>query len=146
MRNSLLLIALASLLAFQPGPVNAEGTFKQAVADYNAGKYREALDAFNGFKAKYPDNALTHYYLALCHQALNHQSQAKAEYEWVSAKGDSTLKAHAAAGLKQISGLKMQVGSPSASVQPSQLPPGNQPAAAGGATKVKKVFEFYADW
>lgn len=146
MRNALLLIVLASLLAFQPGTAYAQDAFERALLNYNAGRYQVALDGFSGIRAKYPDNALVHYYLALCHQALNHQSEARSEFEFVSARGNAKLRANAAAGLQQISRLRSQIGvSRPVSKQPSKLPSENKPAVPP-PSKVKRIIEFYADW
>jgi len=95
----------------------------QAVADYNAGKYGQAATAFESLKKQYPNNALTHYYLALSRQAMGQMDKARVEYQWVSQYGDASLKGLAAQGLARLSGGR--------SAQPG---------------KVRKILEFYADW
>lgn len=142
MKRSLILATVFLLSAL---PAQSASTFKQAVELYNAGKYAQALQEFNTWKAKSPNNALTRYYLALCHQAMNHKTEARAEYQWVSSYGDPTLKGHAAKGLAQLGAMSTSYsGASSAPVVAS----GGQTAApaAPAPSKVKKILEFYADW
>jgi tetratricopeptide (TPR) repeat protein len=137
-------LILATLIFFCGQPGHCAPTFKEAVSDYNAGKYALALQQFNAWKAKSPNNALTRYYLALCHQALNHKTEARAEYQWVSSYGDPTLKSHAAKGLAQLGVMSAGSGSSSA---PAVTNPGqNAPPVASGPSRVKRILEFYADW
>jgi outer membrane protein assembly factor BamD (BamD/ComL family) len=125
MKQHFVVTALASLLiAALPAMSAPANLYAQAVADYNAGKYGQAATEFETIKAQYPNNALTHYYLALCRQALGHLDKAKQEYQWVSQYGDASLKGLANQGMARLSGAKT-------------------PAAAG---KVRKILEFYADW
>ena len=114
----------------------APGSFEQAVADYSAGHYSRALSEFQSCKTSFPSNTMVHYYLALCHQGLNHVDEAKSEYQWVMANGDSRLKAVAAKGFAQLSNARTSVAyAPTSSAA--------QPAAS---SKLKKIIEFYADW
>lgn len=115
---------LASLLLAVIPAMAAPNLYAQAVADYNAGKYGQAASAFETLKNQYPNNALTHYYLALSRQALGQMNKAREEYQWVSQYGDASLKGLATQGLARLSGK-------SGSAQPG---------------KVKKILEFYADW
>jgi uncharacterized protein YkwD len=100
---------LASLLSFSIGLAVLAGpvSFQQAVSDYNAGKYSLALSEFESYKSAYPNYAQVHYYLALCHQSLNHVDKARAEYQWVAERASGSLKPLAAAGL---AGLSKSVG------------------------------------
>lgn len=141
MKKWLLLSAVMLCLAAQSAGLCAP-SFKQAVADYNAGHYAQALSAFTAIKAASPNNALTRYYLALCNQAMNRKSEAKAEYQWVSTYGDPTLKSHAAKGLAQLGATSASSG------MPTQVSSGGGPvkAAAAVPTKVKKVLKFWAVW
>jgi tetratricopeptide (TPR) repeat protein len=133
--------ALASLLFAVIPAISAPNLYSQAVADYNAGKYGQAASEFERVKAQYPNNALTHYYLALCRQALGHFDKARQEYEWVSQYGDAGLKGLAAQGLSRMSGVKTSVSyGATASGSPSA---GSRPPAV---TKIRKILEFYADW
>lgn len=119
--------ALAALLiAALPAMSAPANLYAQAVADYNAGKYGQAATAFETIKAQYPNNALTHYYLALCRQALGQFAKARQEYEWVSQYGDASLKGMAAQGMSRLSGSKS--------------------SGTITAGKVRKILEFYADW
>lgn len=138
--------ALASLLiAALPAMSAPANLYAQAVADYNAGKYGQAASEFETIKAQYPNNALTHYYLALCRQALGHFDKARQEYEWVSQNGDASLKGLAAQGMSRMSGVKTSVsssGGATHTASATQAPSNRPPAGA----KVKKILEFYADW
>ncbi len=138
--------ALASLLiAAAPAMSAPANLYAQAVADYNAGKYGQAATEFETIKAQYPNNALTHYYLALCRQALGHFDKARQEYEWVSQYGDASLKGLAAQGLSRMSGVKTSASgasSSSSAASATQVASNRPPAGA----KVRKILEFYADW
>src|SRR5271163_4365483 len=61
----------------------AAPSFQEAVAQYNSGKYAQAVSSLEVVKASYPNNALVHYYMALSQQAIGHLTQAKEEYQWV---------------------------------------------------------------
>ncbi len=125
MKQHFVVTALASLvIAALPAMSAPANLYAQAVADYNSGNYGKAAGKFETLKASYPNNALTHYYLALCRQALGHLDKAKQEYQWVSQYGDASLKGLANQGMSRLSGS-------------------SSPVAAG---KVKKILEFYADW
>lgn len=139
-----LVIAISIWLAVQP-PAHSAPSFKDAVAAYNAGKYAQALQDFSAFKASSPNNVLTRYYLALCHQALNHTSQAKEEYNFVLSYGDPTLKGYASKGLAQMSGLRSQSSSQASSAV-IKSGGGSVGQQAPAPTKVRKVIEFYTDW
>lgn len=122
------------------GPVS----FQQAVADYTAGKYNQAESELEGYKRAYPTNAMVHYYLALCKQAMGHLESAKAEYLWVSQNGDARLKGMAQAGFDQLSKVRS---SNSSAVAATPAAATTAPATTQIASaKVKKIIEFYADW
>ncbi len=124
------------------GPVS----FQQAVADYTAGKYSQADSELEGYKRAYPTNAMVHYYLALCKQALGHLESAKAEYLWVTQYGDARLKGMAQAGFDQLSKARTSTSS-SVAAAPTTAPAAAPSAAPQIASaKVKKIIEFYADW
>lgn len=144
MRKNHVAVALASLLVAVLPAISAPNLYAQAVADYNAGKYGQAASEFESVKAQYPNNALTHYYLALCRQALGHFEKARQEYEWVSQNGDANLKSLAAQGLTRMSGVKTSVSSGSSTRTASESPAAGSRPPAGA--KVRKILEFYADW
>ncbi len=130
--------------------VQAAPTFQQAMADYSNGKYALALSEFQAFKVSYPNNALVHYYVALCQQALGRIDQAKLEYKWVLDSRDANLSAKAATGLAQLSSARL-TGSGGSSASSSSSQAAVAPVASGGGQKiamgkVKKVIEFWADW
>lgn len=138
---SVRLAMLAGLICVQQ-TLAAPVSFQQAVKDYSAGQYALALSEFEPYKASNPNNALVRYYIALCHQGMNHFSQAKTEFEWVAAHGDPKLAAMAKAGFEQLSRIN------SGSSRGTAI--ASAPTAVGGSTKpaakVKKIIEFYADW
>lgn len=146
MRRALILTTLALLLMMPSGL--AAPSFNQAVAEYNAGKFPQALSNFNTIKASYPNNPLLRYYIAMCHQQMGHISDAKAEYTFVTLHGDSNLVRLASIAINQLSGLgpKNSAVSVSASNRPPQQGPGAGGPSAPQASKVKKILEFYADW
>ncbi len=142
MKKRLFLPAIVALIiGAQTAASAAAVTFAQAVQDYNSGKFSLALSEFSTISQRYPSNVLTHYYMALCHQSLNHISQAKIEYQFVVASGDAKLKAHAN---KALTALSYTGGSSYATATPASSGAGGP--SANGVTKVKKVIEFYADW
>jgi tetratricopeptide (TPR) repeat protein len=135
---AVLTISVAALQS----PAMSQASFQQAVQDYNSGKYGRALSEFKSMEASYPNNALTHYYIALCEQTVGHLEQARAEFRWVIANGNSQLKAMATTGLNQLANAKTQVSyAPSATASAPASPTSTAPKA-----KVKKILEFYADW
>ncbi len=146
MKKHFLANALASLLIVALPAMSAPANqYAQAVADYNAGRYGQAATQFETIKASYPNNALTHYYLALCRQALGHFDRARQEYEWVSQYGDASLKGLAAQGMARMSGVRTSsssAGSGSRTASATQSPSTRPPAGA----KIRKILEFYADW
>jgi tetratricopeptide (TPR) repeat protein len=135
-------------LTILTGAVTAGPSFQQGIADYKAGRYQQALNTFKTFAASYPNNALVHYYLAMSHQAVGHIAQAKQEYQAAILYGDAGLKQQATTGLNQLSKANTQIAysAPSASA-PSA---GGGRVSPGGSSqpksKVRKIYEFYADW
>lgn len=147
MKRWLIFCTFSLWLASQPLGFCAP-TFKGAVEAYNSGKYAAALQDFKVFKASSPNNVLTRYYLALCHQAMNHTSEAREEYQFVSSYGDPTLKSHALKGLAQLGSMRSSSSGTSVAMSGGYSGGSAKPTtpAAPAATKVKKIFEFYADW
>lgn len=131
-------LILASIFCGVYQPEARANGFQQAVLEYNQGHYTSALSEFQTFKRAYPNNALVRYYLALCHQALNHIDEAKAEYEWVGANAPADLAGKAKMGLSRLSGVRTSVAFSGSSGA----------AASSGASqeKVRRILEFYADY
>jgi len=126
----------------------AAPSFQEAVADYQAGRYAQALGKLEAVKAAYPSNALVHYYVALCQQAVGHIEQAKVEYQWVISSRDPKLAPMATTGLSQLSGVRVS-GSGGGSSSGSSSPTMAAPAGGGAKTanaKVSKILEFWATW
>lgn len=119
----------------------APDAYQKAKGDYDSKNYAAALTQFKALAAAYPRNALCHYYLALCHQALGHVPQAKQEFQVVQQLDRGSLGQYAAQGMRQLSGASSASGSGAIAI-----------ASAGGASstqarsKVRKIYEFYADW
>lgn len=143
-----LLLASGCVLLMGTGAQAEQLTFQGAIAEYKAGKYREALSMFRAFNATSPNNATVHYWMALCHHQLGHIEQAKQEYQAVVASGDPRLKPMAEAGLGKVSGVRTS-GSGSSFSSSSVTSTSNssvKPSQTSSAQKAKKVIEFYADW
>lgn len=108
--------------SFQPA-LAAPDVFSTAKSKYEKKDYQGALNDFKALSAKYPNNALCHYYMALCNQCLTRVSEAKREYQWVMDNDRGSLSRQAATGLNQLSGGKPSVGG-----------------------QVKTVLDFYTTW
>jgi thiol-disulfide isomerase/thioredoxin len=101
----------------------APDNFSAAKSKYEKKDYQGALNDFKALSAKYPNNALCHYYMALCNQCLARVAEAKREYQWVMDNDRGSLSRQAASGLNQLSGGKPSVGG-----------------------QVKMVLDFYTTW
>lgn len=148
-KGSLGLSTLISLgiLFWQFSPALAAPSFPQAKADYESGKYSQALATFQALSATYPTNALVHYYMALCHQNLGHMGQAKAEYQIVVSSGQPQLVPMAAKGLATLAGARSSSSTGSSSSASSSAPSHESSTGSKVAMgKVKKVLEFWAEW
>jgi hypothetical protein len=130
---------VAAVLSIATGSaVRAESAFDAAVKTYKTGNYRQALAQFMTLKKAYPGNATVHYYLALCHQGAGHVSQAKAEYEWLIANDNTSIRPMAERALQQLGG---GVAASSSRSGQSSL---SLPASAQRA-KVQTILEFYVE-
>ncbi len=163
-KTAVLLALLLSLTTIVPAQA-AQSDCSQAVADFNARRYKRAFTQFKSLAEKYPDNEVVHYYLALCHQAMGRMSQAKAEYKWILEHGSTKLKSHARKGISQIGQTAAAEGSSIQTTQTAQAElasgTGSQSADSAPAQadakktsakqapsqgKVARVIGFYADW
>jgi thiol-disulfide isomerase/thioredoxin len=155
---SLLLLSITPVPGFTAAP-----SFQSAIADYNAGKYTVALNEFKQFEARYPTNAMSHYYLALCYQSVGDRTNARNEFNMTNQYGDATLKGYAQKALAFLGGSGSSGGSGgssgSAGSGGSGSSSGGAPAIAismhdltsgaissGKTSKVSEVLEFYTDW
>jgi len=118
-------------------------SFQQAVNDYKVGNFAKALPELQAYGLQYPDNALVHYYIGLCHQGLNHLDQAKKEFQWVSEHGDVRLRPLAQAGLQRLSRVNTHITYGSRGGVSSTSVLANAPQTNN---KIRRVIEFYADW
>jgi thiol-disulfide isomerase/thioredoxin len=119
-------------------------SFGQAQKEYASGNYAKALQYFSSFAQVYPTNALTHYYMAMCHQQMGHSIQAKQEYGLTNQYGDANLKAMSTKALQALSGGS---GSGSSSSTGSVVAAaGSTAGASRSGGKVAKILKFYADW
>lgn len=149
MSKKFVLMTAAVVAACSLAPAfSAPASFQQAQADYNAGRYAQALAEFQPYAAKYPGNPLVRYYVGLCHLALNHKPEARQEFQFVSTCSDSKLAAQARSGLAQLDKLGGAIASAATPAATPQSAPagGSQQAAPQPKGKLKKVIEFYADW
>lgn len=136
--------------------------FDQAIADYKAHRYSQAIAAFQTISSKYPGDAKSHYYMGLCYQGLNQMTLAKQHYQWVVAYSkDASLKSYSQSALAQLGRYPTSVaGSPTVSSSSSSagrsgsVPAlGNllagMPGVAGAAPKISgrlKVIDFSTSW
>jgi tetratricopeptide (TPR) repeat protein len=137
------------ILFWQFSPALAAPSFPQAKADYESGKYSQALATFQTLSATYPTNALVHYYMALCHQNLGHMGQARAEYQIVVSSGQPQLVPLAAKGLATLAGARSSTSSSSGSSSSASFSAPSHESSTGSKVamgKVKKVLEFWAEW
>src|SRR5262249_42713475 len=93
-------------LAVKPGArVNPQtaAALKLAIADYNQGKYKDAVVKLEDVDKNGLCNDRTHYNIALCYQCMNQTVLAKMHYLWVLKNGsDPTLKAYSQSEYSQI--------------------------------------------
>jgi thiol-disulfide isomerase/thioredoxin len=131
----LVVLLLLVFLAVRPG-ASQPVSFNRAVQDYKDGKYSLALSELEAYKSAYPNNALVHYYIALCQQSLNHIDKAKTEFEWVATRS-GPYQSMAQTGLQQLSGSHATTTTAGAvqSVPTSTT-----------ASKVRRAIDFYTDW
>jgi thioredoxin-like negative regulator of GroEL len=154
-------------------PVMASPEEDAAVQLYKDGKYGPALAAFEAADKKQPRKPLTHYYIALCCQALNQVARAAQEYKWVADNcGPGSLKTAALKGIDSVqrykSGRDSQVAASAANAEAAAAKkatdaapgttattgkaakPGDKATAAApakpGDSKVKKVLAFAQSW
>ncbi len=136
------------LILIQTQPAFAGSTgFEQAVQNYKARKFPQALAGFRNELRSRPSDPMTHYYMALCYQGMNQISLAKQEYQIVMAGNDPRLKNYAASGLTQLGQYKSTYSGYSGSSSKSTL--ASASGSSGAAPKIVgrlKVLEFYTDW
>ena len=129
--------------SFQPA-LAAPDVFSIAKSKYEKKDYQGALNDFKALSAKYPNNALCHYYIALCNQCLTRVGEAKREYQWVIANDRGSLARQATAGLNQLSGVNNGAnGSATAGAYTPISSASGKPSAGG---QVKTVLDFYTTW
>lgn len=105
-------LALLCTVAFAAAP-----TFKEAVSEYNAGKYKDALAKFTVLMKANNTNATLHYYSAMCHQNLGQLGEARTEYQFVAANGEPALQGYAQKALASLSNKRTATTSSSSSPQ-----------------------------
>lgn len=100
MKNAL--AALAILIA-SAIPCLAEPGIDQAVADYNARRYKEALAKLQDLSRQGKATDTAHYYMGLCYQSLNQIASAKAQYQWLAQNSrDQMIRGRAAEALASV--------------------------------------------
>jgi thioredoxin 1 len=122
-----------------PNPFVANGSggpspFSDAVKDYDQKHYAQALTKLKACEVFNPEDAMVHYYAALCQQSLLHIDKAKQEYEWVVQHApDGQIKALSAGAIANLDKTEYAVSH-------------DKPPASQGPRKVKRIIEFYANW
>ena len=86
-----------------------------------------------------------HYYLALCHQAVGHISQAQGEYQLVMQLDRGQLYNYAAAGLRQLGSARGMSGSGSNTSIVSGQSLAAAPSGSERREKADKVIYFHLD-
>lgn len=128
-------------------PVSAApDAFSTAKGKYEKKDYQGALNDFKGLSAKYPNNALCHYYMALCNQCLARVGEAKKEYQWVIANDRGSLASQATTGLNQLSGLSGGSGSSGSATAGAYTSIGTSAGRPSAGGQVKMVLDFYTTW
>ena len=139
--------AVTGSLSVSPA-IAAPDAFTTAKGKYEKKDYQGALNDFKALSAKYPTNALCHYYMALCNQCLTRVGEAKKEYQWVIDHDRSNLASQATAGLNQLGGVNNGSGSSgfSGSSTSGAFTPiaSSSSKTAGGS--IKTVLDFYTTW
>ncbi len=105
-RASALILVLISAVSLQPPcapTLAAPSDYQQGVDLYKVGKFSLAISALETSIKATPNDASSHYYLALCHLALKQQAQARQQFEWVSLNSaEPTLKAYATSAMNAL--------------------------------------------
>ncbi|MCA0315949.1 MAG: hypothetical protein LCH63_19170 [Candidatus Melainabacteria bacterium] len=120
----------------------------EAMQLYQSKNYNQALERFKAITQANPRLAMGHYYLALCHQAVGHISQAQAEYQLVMQLDRGQLYNYAAAGLRQLGsarGMSGSGGNTSIVSRPSGQSLAAAPSGAERREKADKVIYFHLD-
>lgn len=156
-RNFLkILLLLGTYTLSLPLPLQAQSTaqMSEAMQLYQSRNYNQALERFKAITQANPRLAMGHYYLALCHQAVGHISQAQGEYQLVMQLDRGQLYNYAAAGLRQLGsarGMSGSGGNSSIVSRPTSLNgQGGQSLAAAPSgserrEKADKVIYFHLD-
>lgn len=144
--------ALFSLIC--PQSNSAPASMEQALIDFQAKRYSQALSGFQNVSRSNQRDPLCHYYLALCYQNMNQIALSSKEYQWVAANSrDPKIRSQAQVGLAQMqhyqSARQTQLASASASSVRSAAAP-QISAPAKGAVQFSqgkmKVLEFFTQW
>lgn len=94
--NSIIAASLLAAIFNLPVQAAENPALTQAVQDYNAKKYRDAITKLDNLSRSGQANDKSHYYMALCYQAINQMATAKNEYMWVYSNGkDAKLRYNA---------------------------------------------------
>jgi tetratricopeptide (TPR) repeat protein len=142
MRKLLNLLVVLAFMAPQ-GSMASNPAFAQAVQKYKLRQYSAALVDFQTVLRANPRDPTTHYYMALCYQAMNQVALARQQYEWVASSNDATLRGYASSGLAQ---LQKFPSSYTGAITPSSPSVGVRSGAAPRINGRLKVIEFYTDW
>lgn len=119
----------------------------EAAKLYQGKRYGAALTKLRSVPPNLADD-MTHYYLALCHQAMSQTGQAKDEYGWVITHSrNPSLRQNATIGLQGLdkfaSARTASIASSGSSAPTSAEKPTGAAAAVNGPVT---VMEWYTDW
>ncbi len=131
--------------------VAASADLSKGVELYNAGKYSQSLPLLEAAVRANAYDDSSHYYLALCYQALKQSTLAKSHFKWVAANSrNATLRAYAAKATAANGTSQTASNADTTQVQPAKQP-SEQLAMQTSEAKVKqlgrcKVLMFETSW
>ena len=143
--NRYIAICLLLCLAQLPAAIAGSPVFDQAVQQYKAHHFSQALPGFQAEVKRSPSNALAHYYMALCYQGMNQMALAKQEYQWVATSNNSQLRSLASAGLTQIARFPSSVAGSTSAATPRSTGSVQVTASAPKVVGRLKVIDWYTD-
>lgn len=133
--------ALLLLLSLNIASNASSPGLDQAVANYRAGRYSQALVQLESLNQSDP---LVHYYMGLCYHNLNQVSRALQEYQWVAqAARDPALRQNAQLGMQQLSQYQSHR---TYAGQGNVYHGSASSAASSGYGGRPKVIDFFATW
>lgn len=141
-----LLFAALSLMVQQPCAAVPLSSYSQAIVDFHAKRYSQALTGFQDTIKTNPTDPMLHYYVALCDGYLNQVDSAIKEYKWVVTNcHDPKISAQAKLGLAQAERYKASTGWHQ-SASPAFSDSAKQDNSVKFASGKMSVIEFNTSW